>query len=166
VILDPQAWQDSLAAEAACAERLLALTNDQQSLLIHRKFVELTSNLADQHQAVEQLFALTRRRTESQQQLARVCMIRPPGRRLEIYPHLPAIKADEIERIVLHLQTLMDSCQRAFRQNQLLLGKSIELAQQVLQRSGVVSTGRTYGARGKERAFATANPVSRWQAVV
>jgi len=46
------------------------------------------------------------------------------------------------------------------------LGKSIELAQQVLQRSGVVSTGRTYGARGKERAFATANPVSRWQAVI
>jgi len=61
---------------------------------------------------------------------------------------------------------VMDSCQRAFRQNQLLLGKSIELAQQVLQRSGVVSTGRTYGARGKERAFATANPVSRWQAVI
>lgn len=166
MILDPQAWQDSLAAETACAERLLGLTDHQQTLLIHRKFVELTHNLANQQQTVEQLFALTRQRTDSQQQLARVGMIPPPGGRLEIYSRLAPSKADEIERIVQHLQAVMDSCQRAFRQNQLLLGKSIELAQQVLQRSGVVSTGRTYGAKGKERAFATANPVSRWQAVI
>ena len=166
MILDPQDWQDSLAAETSCAERLLSITDQQQTLLIQRKFVELTSNLAAQQQAVEQLFVLTRRRTDSQQQLAQQHQIAPPGRRLEIYTHLPAFKVEEIERLVVHLQSVMDSCQRAFRQNQLLLGRSIELAQQVLQRSGVVSTGRTYGARGKERAFASANPVSRWQAVV
>jgi flagellar biosynthesis/type III secretory pathway chaperone len=166
VILDPQAWQDSLAAETSCAEFLLGLTTHQQTLLMNRKFVELTSNIADQQQAVDQLFVLTRRRTDSQRDLAQICLIPPPGRRLDIYTRLPQLKADEIERIVLHLQSVMDSCQRTFRQNQLLLGKSIELAQQVLQRSGVVATGRTYGARGKERAFATANPVSRWQAVV
>ena len=166
MILDPQDWQDSLAAEASCAERLLSITDQQQTLLIHRKFVELTSNLSAQQQAVEQLCVLTRRRTDSQHHLAQQHQIAQPGRRLEIYTHLPALKVEEIERMVLHLQFVMDSCQRAFRQNQLLLGRSIELAQQVLQRSGVVSTGRTYGARGKERAFANANPVSRWQAVV
>ena len=166
MILDPQDWQDSLAAETSCAEQLFSITDQQQTLLIHRKFVELTGNLAAQQQAVEQLFVLTRRRSDSQQQLAQQYQIAPPGRRLEIYAHLPSYKVEEIERMVLPLQSVMDSCQRAFRQNQLLLGRSIELAQQVLQRSGVVSTGRTYGARGKERAFASANPVSRWQAVV
>lgn len=166
MIIDPQAWQDSLAAETACARRLLGLTDQQQSLLVQRDFAQLNGNLAVLLEAVEELFALGRRRTDSQRLLAQSCRIPPPGRRADIYPHLPPSKAQEIEELVLQLQSAMDSCQRRFRQNQLLMGKSIELAQQVLQRSGVVSTGRTYGSRGKERAFATANPVSRWQAVI
>ena len=164
--MDPQAWYDSLAAEVLCAERLVSLTDQQQSLLIQRNFNDLKGNLTAQRIAVEELFILSRRRSEAQQLLATQCQLPPPGKRLDIYPFLHPDEAQTIEQVVARLQRLMDSCQRVFRQNQLLLGRSIDLAQQVLQRSGVVSTGRTYGAKGKERAFATANPVSRWQAVV
>ena len=164
--MDPQAWYDSLVAEVSCAERLMALTDQQQGLLIQRNFGALTDNLSAQRVAVEELFVLSRRRSEAQRQLAAQCHLPPPGKRLDIYPFLHPDQARTLEEVVAHLQRSMDSCQRAFRQNQLLLGRSIELAQQVLQRSGVVSTGRTYGAKGRERAFATANPVSRWQAVV
>lgn len=39
--MDPQAWYDSLAAEVLCAERLVSLTDQQQSLLIQRNFNDL-----------------------------------------------------------------------------------------------------------------------------
>lgn len=163
---DIQPWREALAQEYACAGSLLSLIEAQQTLVISRQFDALAQNYIAQEKAITALFQAERRRVETQRQLAQACNAQAPGRRKDIYPHLDRSSCEQIEALVIQLQNTMAANQRKFQQNQLLLSRSIELAQQVLQRSGAMATGRTYGSRGKEKAFALTNTLSRWEAVV
>lgn len=160
-------WKEALAEEHTRACRLLSILEAQQSTVIARQFDALAENIADQTTAVAELFMAERARKEAQSRLAAILGVPAPGRRVDIYPLLPAETAREVEVVVVRLQDAMGASQRKFQQNVLLLNRSIELAQQVLQRSGVTSPGRTYGAKGRERMFALpGNTLSRWSSVV
>ncbi len=160
-------WKGTLAEEHARASRLLSLLETQQTTVIGRQFDDLAENITEQAAAVADLFVAERSRKEAQSRLASLLGVPAPGRRIDIYPQLPAETAQEVEALVVRLQNAMAASQRKVQQNVLLLSRSIELAQQVLQRSGVTSPGRTYGAKGRERMFALpGNTLSRWSSVV
>ncbi len=160
-------WKEALVEEHARASRLLSLLETQQASIIARQFDTLAENIAEQTAAVAELFMAERSRKDAQARLASLLGVPSPGRRADIYPRFPVEMAQEVEALVVRLQNAMATSQRKLQQNVLLLSRSIELAQQVLQRSGVTSPGRTYGAKGRERAFALpGNTLSRWSSVV
>ena len=162
-----QSWREALVLEQARAADLLGLIEAQQTTILGRQFAQLNENIAAQAQAIANLFAAERQRQETQRRLANALGIPAPGRRVDIYPRLASETAAQIEEVVVRLQDSMAANQRKFQQNVMLLGRSIELAQQVLLRAGVTNTGRTYGARGRERSLAfTGNTLSRWSSVV
>lgn len=160
-------WKQALSEEHSCACRLLSLIEAQQASIIARQFDALSENIAEQIAAVSELFLAERARKEAQSRLAMILGVPAPGRRADIYPRFTTDRVDEVEALVVRLQNAMAASQRKFQQNVLLLSRSIELAQQVLQRAGVTSPGRTYGAKGREKAFALpGNTLSRWSSVV
>ena len=160
-------WKQALTEEHDRACRLLALIEAQQASIIARQFDALSENIAAQTAVLSELFAAERFRKDTQLGVATLLGVPAPGRRVDLYPLFPVELAQEVETLVVRLQNAMATSQRKFQQNVLLLSRSIELAQQVLQRSGVTSPGRTYGAKGRERAFALpGNTLSRWSSVV
>ncbi|MFM8879314.1 MAG: flagellar export chaperone FlgN [Verrucomicrobiota bacterium] len=160
-------WRAALVAEHAKALELLALIETQQAHIIGRQFSQLTDNLAQQAWAISEVFTAERLRQDSQRRLATTLGIGSPGRRGDIYPRRGPEVARDIEATVVQLQNLMSTNQRKFKQNVMLLGRSIELAQQVMLRAGVNNTGRTYGAKGRERSLAfSGNTLSRWSSVI
>jgi len=160
-------WKQALSEEHSCACRLLSLIEAQQASIIARQFDALSENIAEQIAAVSELFLAERARKEAQSRLAMILGVPAPGRRADIYPRFTTDRVEEVEALVVRLQNAMAASQRKFQQNVLLLSRSIELAQQVLQRAGVTSPGRTYGAKGREKAFALpGNTLSRWSSVV
>lgn len=167
MIPEVQRWREALAQEHQSASDLLSLVDSLQALVIARRFEGLADNMETQQLRVAELFQAERVRVATQQDAARALGVPLPGRRTEIYRHLPEDVAREIEGLVVRLQIAMEANQRRFQQNLLLLSRSIELAQQVLQRSGVTNTGRTYGAKGRAGAFSLPkDALSRWVSVV
>jgi len=165
--IEVDGWKQALCKEHSCACRLLSLIEAQQASIIGRDFDALSENIAGQTAVVSDLFLAERARKEAQSRLAVVLSVPAPGRRADIYARLPCDLVDEVEALVVLLQNAMAASQRKFQQNVLLLSRSIELAQQVLQRIGMTSPGRTYGAQGQERVFTIpGKTLSRWTSVV
>lgn len=167
MIPEVQRWREALVREHQSATVLLSLVDDLQTLVIARRFDGLSENMEAQQRRVAELFHAERVRVGTQQEAARALGVPVPGRRTDIYRSLQEVEAREIERVVVLLQNAMEANQRRYQQNLLLLSRSIELAQQVLQRSGVTNTGRTYGAKGRVGAFSLPrDTLSRWVSVV
>ncbi len=74
---------------------------------------------------------------------------------LRLIPHFPAPAGPLLEALVSEVNRLVRQTKRRARQNQMLLARTIEVSQEILQRLNPGSLSKTYSAQGRVEIGAT-----------
>jgi flagellar biosynthesis/type III secretory pathway chaperone len=149
MITDWEPLADALRGELQEYGGLLSLFDDQQNAILRR---EPDAVLATQDSIASQLKTINECRKQREAHVrdaaARVSESpESPLRALLVY--FPETVRPLMQALLDEVNGLISRTRRRAKQNQMLLARSIEVAQQILQRVNPESVTRTYSARGR-----------------
>ncbi len=145
---------------------LLALMQEQQELIIGRHAEVLQRNLAAVEQQVARVTAARTAREQARKVIITALGAAPETPFRQMTAELPAEYQPLLEALVAEINQILLRVQQWLRQNHLLLSRSLDLMQRMIQNLfPAAGTGRTYGRRGYV-ASVTPPPSSLYEGIV
>lgn len=128
---------------------MLALLDQQQTLVMQRQAVELAQSVAAINAQLKFIAAARRAREQQQHHLARQLQLPEEAPFKQIIPLLPADYRPLVEALVQENNELLVRVQQRTRQNHLLLSHAVELMQQLLNSMFPAMSSPTYDDAGR-----------------
>ena len=145
---------------------LLALMQEQQELIISRHAEALQQNLAAVEQQVARVTAARTAREQARKVIITALGAAPETTFRQMTAQLPAEYQPLLEALVAEINQILLRVQQWLRQNHLLLSRSLDLMQRMIQNLfPAAGSGRTYGRRGYV-APVTPPPSSLYEGIV
>ncbi len=145
---------------------LLALMQEQQELIIGRHAEALQHNLAAVEQQVARVTAARTAREQARKVIITALGAAPEIPFRQMTAQLPAEYQPLLEALVAEINQILLRVQQWLRQNHLLLSRSLDLMQRMIQNLfPAAGSGRTYGRRGYV-APVTPPPSSLYEGIV
>jgi len=147
---------ESLREEMTQYGELLALMQEQQELIINRQPQELLTNLNEVNGQMEKIAIARQAREQARVALAKQLGTTEETTFKQMTSQLPEEYQPLLEALVNEINALLQNVHKWLRQNHLLLKRSIDLMQDILQNvlPGQASP-KTYGRQG---SVSPANP--------
>ncbi|MSR42729.1 MAG: flagellar protein FlgN [Pedosphaera sp.] len=128
---------------------LLALMQEQQNLIIRRDAETLQQNLAAVEQQVAGVTLARQAREQARKAIIVALGAAPDITFRQMTAQLPAEYQPLLEALVVEINQILLRVQQWLRQNHLLLSRSLDLMQRMIQSLfPAARSGRTYGRRG------------------
>ena len=128
---------------------LLSLFNDQQNAVLRRDADALLAITDD----VNAQLAVAKQRGHERDKTVRLLVSRVAGKDSgslrAIIHHAPEAARSLIEALVDEVNSLIRRAQRRARQNQMLIARSIEVSQQLIERLSPAAVSKTYSRQGQ-----------------
>jgi flagellar biosynthesis/type III secretory pathway chaperone len=128
---------------------MLAMLDQQQSLVIQRQTHELAESVTGINTQLEHIAAARCAREQSQRDIARELKLPENASFKVIIPQLPPDYRPLVEALVQENNELLVRVQQRTRQNHLLLSHAVELMQQLLHSIFPSATPATYNGAGR-----------------
>lgn len=163
---DHEPLADALREELQEYGGLLALFEEQQNAILRR---EPDKVLATQDAIITQLKTINFCRKQREALVAEIAELATAGgiavaEKVSVRALLPFFAEPVrplLEALIQEINGLVTRTKRRAKQNQMLLARSIEVSQQILQKLNPETVTRTYSARGKMKLAAAAAAGSR-----
>jgi len=147
---------ESLREEMTQYGELLALMQEQQELIINRQPQELLTNLNEVNSQMEKIAAARQAREQARLTLAMQLGGTQETTFTEMTGQLPEEYRPLLEALVEEINALLQNVHKWLRQNHLLLKRSLDLMQDILQNVfPAQASPKTYGRQG---AVSPVNP--------
>ena len=147
---------ESLREEMTQYGELLALMQEQQELIINRQPQELLANLNEVNGQMEKIAVARQAREQARLALATQLGGTQETTFKQMTSQLPEEYQPLLEALVDEINTLLQKVQKWLRQNHLLLKRSLDLMQDILQNVfPTQASPKTYGRQG---AVSPVNP--------
>ncbi len=145
---------------------LLALMQEQQGLIITRHAGALQENLMAVDQQVVRVATARRAREQARKAVVAALGAAPETTFRQMTAQLPAEYQPLLDALVAEINQILVRVQQWLRQNHLLLSRSLDLMQRMIQNLfPAAQSGRTYGRRGFV-ASVTPPPSSLYEGIV
>lgn len=139
---------DSLRNELTECGELLALLQEQQSLIIARSSEGLLTNIELVNVQFEKISTVRQLREEHQRQYAAEIGVPAEASFADISSRVEAAYRPLLSALVGEINGTLDSLHQWLRQNHRLLGRSLDLLQQLIKGLFPTTVGTTYSRRG------------------
>ncbi len=147
---------ESLREEMTQYGELLALMQEQQELIINRQPQELLANLNEVNGQMEKIAVARQAREQARLSLATQLGGTQETTFTEMTSQLPEAYRPLLEALVEEINALLQNVHKWLRQNHLLLKRSLDLMQDILQNVfPAQASPKTYGRQG---AVSPVNP--------
>ena len=147
---------ESLREEMTQYGELLALMQEQQELIINRQPQELLANLNEVNGQMEKIATARQAREQARLALATQLGVTQETTFKQMTGQLPEEYQPLLEALVDEINALLQQVQKWLRQNHLLLKRSLDLMQDILQNVfPAQASPKTYGRQG---AVSPVNP--------
>ncbi|MDP7010421.1 MAG: flagellar protein FlgN [Verrucomicrobiota bacterium] len=147
---------ESLREEMTQYGELLALMQEQQELIINRQPQELLTNLNEVNSQMEKIAGARQAREQARMTLAMQLGGTQETTFTEMTGQLPEEYRPLLEALVEEINALLQNVHKWLRQNHLLLKRSLDLMQDILQNVfPAQASPKTYGRQG---AVSPVNP--------
>jgi flagellar biosynthesis/type III secretory pathway chaperone len=128
---------------------MLALLDQQQSLVIRRETQHLVQSVTTINGQVDVIAAARREREQRQRHVARLVELPEEAPFAELVPQLPDDYRPLVQALVQENNELLNRIQRRARQNHLLLTRTVELMQRLLSPFFPATQPATYNDTGE-----------------
>ena len=139
---------DALREELTQYGELLALMEEQQELIVNRQPQELLDNLARVNAQMEKIASAREARETGKSAVTKVISAPKDISFREMTDQLPEEYRPLLDALVEEINTLLEHIQKWLRQNHLLLQRSLDLMQRLVQEVFPQSKPKTYSNRG------------------
>jgi flagellar biosynthesis/type III secretory pathway chaperone len=140
---------ESLREELKQYGEMLALMDQQQTLVMRRQTGELFQNVAGVNAQAEVIAAARREREQFQRNLARELQLQEDAGFNVLIPLLPADYRPLVQALVDENNELLARVQQRARQNHLILSHAVELMQQMINSMFPGAGPKTYDDAGR-----------------
>lgn len=161
MITESESLAQPLREEVQEHGALLNLFEEQQTAILRRE-PDLVLSIAEAiTRQVELIRSCQRRRAEAAQAVASELGYAENTPLLGLITHFPAVAQPMLKALVTEVNRLIRQTRRRARQNQMLLARTIETSQEILQRLNPETITKTYSAKGRVE-IGTSTAERRW----
>ena len=128
---------------------LLSLLEQQQEMIVNRSADGLMQNLTSIHAQMAEVAKARTDREETRKGLAEMLQLDADTPIKDIYPSVPLDYRSAVEALVDEVNELLLKANQRLRQNHLLLSRSLEFMQKLIQSLFPTQAGQTYDQSGQ-----------------